>query len=497
MVRAQDALVAPPRHRPVAHRRRWLDGRHAGPRVGGHVPDRVRSLAGHRHVPRRRPRSRSRWQRRRSAIGLDPKWRGGDYYDAAPGDGPHRGLALARQSRRSPTAPTRSSPIASVATIADVSRFTLWQRFDVEGYLDYHGAKLVRRFDANSYLVINRAMDLHDLGRGRGGVAARARRIGVPSLDREHRLRHAVPAVPAGGRSATCLAAQGAPVEYVVIDSPHGHDAFLLETDQVAHALDGLPRRQWRRSPAVTAEDQPLQPEPETIAIRPGRERHASLAPILWATTTFVTPTVDEGRRMATMAGAIAFYSRYGNPTVCAFEDAIAAARRRRGGAGLRVGHGRDQRGRARRCARRATTSSRSASSTPARSCCCSRPVRASASTSRSSTAPSPARSPPRCVRARRARVRRDAGEPAPRPRRPRRDRRHRRTDHRRRLDVRHAARAAPLDHGVDLVVHSATKAIAGHNDATLGVVAGRRSSSTGCGASPCCRAPTPRRSTP
>lgn len=65
---------------------------------------------------------------------------------------------------------------------------------------------------------------------------------------------------------------------------------------------------------------------PETIAIRAGRADNATaLAPILWATTTFVTPTVDEGRRMATMAGANRFYSRYGNPSVRAFEEAIAA----------------------------------------------------------------------------------------------------------------------------------------------------------------------------
>ena len=45
-------------------------------------------------------------------------------------------------------------------------RFTLWDRFQVESYLDYHGQKLARRFDANSYLVLNKTMDLHDVGRG-------------------------------------------------------------------------------------------------------------------------------------------------------------------------------------------------------------------------------------------------------------------------------------------------------------------------------------------
>ncbi len=63
----------------------------------------------------------------------------------------------------------------------------------------------------------------------------------------------------------------------------------------------------------------------ETRAIRAGRGGNdTALAPVLWATTTFVTPTVEEGRRMATEAGADRFYTRYGNPTVAAFEDAIA-----------------------------------------------------------------------------------------------------------------------------------------------------------------------------
>ncbi|MEX0767993.1 MAG: aminotransferase class I/II-fold pyridoxal phosphate-dependent enzyme [Microthrixaceae bacterium] len=65
--------------------------------------------------------------------------------------------------------------------------------------------------------------------------------------------------------------------------------------------------------------------QPETVAIRSGRSANGtSLAPVLWATSTFVTPTVDEGRKMATSVGASRFYSRYGNPTVNAFEEAIA-----------------------------------------------------------------------------------------------------------------------------------------------------------------------------
>jgi len=64
---------------------------------------------------------------------------------------------------------------------------------------------------------------------------------------------------------------------------------------------------------------------PETRAIRAGRaDNDTALAPILWATTTFVTPTVDEARRMATGVGPSRFYARYGNPTVAGFEEAIA-----------------------------------------------------------------------------------------------------------------------------------------------------------------------------
>ena len=64
---------------------------------------------------------------------------------------------------------------------------------------------------------------------------------------------------------------------------------------------------------------------PETRAIRAGRRGDGpSLAPVLWPTSTFVTPTVEEARRAATAPGDDRFYSRYGNPTVAGFEELIA-----------------------------------------------------------------------------------------------------------------------------------------------------------------------------
>jgi homoserine O-acetyltransferase len=174
----------------------------------------------------------------RNAVVLDPAWRGGDYYDAAPGQGPHQGLALARElaqiTYRTGEVFDQKFGRGWVDPMDD--RFTLWQRFDVEGYLDYQGAKLVRRFDANTYLLINRAMDLHDLGRGRGGVEAALRRLVAPclvmsissdSLDPPAQQQHL----------RDVLAAQGTPCQYHVIDSPDGHDGFLLEIDQVGRPL--------------------------------------------------------------------------------------------------------------------------------------------------------------------------------------------------------------------------------------------------------------------
>jgi homoserine O-acetyltransferase len=120
--------------------------------------------------------------------------------------------------------------------VEPIEGFTLWQRFEVERYLEYQGDKLVRRFDANSYLLLTKAMDLHDLGRGRGGMDAAFARLRAPLLSVGVASDILYP--PHQSREIVDLARSvGARATYAELDSPHGHDAFLIEFDQVEAVL--------------------------------------------------------------------------------------------------------------------------------------------------------------------------------------------------------------------------------------------------------------------
>jgi homoserine O-acetyltransferase len=176
----------------------------------------------------------------RRAIRLDPRWRGGDYYDAAPGDGPAEGLAVARMVAQVTFRSDNVFTDRFGRSLADVARdrdsFDLFQRFEVERYLDHHGEKLVRRFDANSYLIIGKAMDLHDVGRGRGGLEAAMARIRVPTLAMAISSDMLYPTYQQR-QILDILTSLGTPCEYVEIDSPHGHDAFLINLEQVGEPI--------------------------------------------------------------------------------------------------------------------------------------------------------------------------------------------------------------------------------------------------------------------
>lgn len=169
----------------------------------------------------------------RQAIMADPNWRMGDYYG---GTKPAKGLAVARM-------------IGHITYMSDISMekkfgrrfrtekepYKFGAEFEVEGYLHYRGDNFVKRFDANSYLYITKAMDYFDLLSGKclsevfKGLKAKVLVIAFKSdwLYPPHQSREIVKACKLSGVEAT----------YCEINSTYGHDAFLLEIEEEAHLI--------------------------------------------------------------------------------------------------------------------------------------------------------------------------------------------------------------------------------------------------------------------
>jgi homoserine O-acetyltransferase len=109
-------------------------------------------------------------------------------------------------------------------------------RFDIENYLYYQGGQLARRFDANSYLYLSRAMDLYDVSIGYPGLEAALQRIRSKALFIGIRSDFLFPAAHVRWLAEKVRAA-GGDTTYVEMDSPHGHDAFLKEWALMTQAL--------------------------------------------------------------------------------------------------------------------------------------------------------------------------------------------------------------------------------------------------------------------
>jgi homoserine O-acetyltransferase/O-succinyltransferase len=174
------------------------------------------------------------------AIRMDSAFADGDYYDAADGDGPHQGLALARRmALLNYRSPTELNDRFARSWQSGLSPLGGGGRYAVESYLDYHGNKFTRRFDANSYLTLVEAMSSHDIGRGRGGTAqalarvtARALVLGIDS----DRLFPVPDQVQIAAHLGTAI--DGSTPH--VISSPFGHDGFLIEDAIVGAQLRRL-----------------------------------------------------------------------------------------------------------------------------------------------------------------------------------------------------------------------------------------------------------------
>ena len=171
------------------------------------------------------------------AIMTDPAYADGNYYDAKPGFGPHRGLALARRmALLNYRSHGELNDRFERAWQSQVSPLGRGGRFAVESYLDFHGNKFTRRFDANSYITLVEAMNSHDVGRGRGSVEEALATVKATSLvagidsDRcfpigdQQRIANHIGGTMIGGGLQT-------------ITSSYGHDGFLIERDLVGPLL--------------------------------------------------------------------------------------------------------------------------------------------------------------------------------------------------------------------------------------------------------------------
>lgn len=169
----------------------------------------------------------------RRAIMADPNWRGGEY--SSDGVFPAEGLAIARMIAMA-TFHSRESMEQRFGR-RQATRPSLYPSFggtfDVEGYIHYHGAAIVRRFDANSHLYLTRAMDLYDVGRD-GGEEYWLRQIAAPVLlmgiSSDWLFYSAAEIEPLANR----MAALGKDVTFAELESPNGHDAFLKDWDALA-----------------------------------------------------------------------------------------------------------------------------------------------------------------------------------------------------------------------------------------------------------------------
>ncbi|MEL1251523.1 homoserine O-acetyltransferase MetX [Aurantiacibacter gilvus] len=176
----------------------------------------------------------------RQAIMADPNWRGGDYYD---GQSPDKGLAVARMAAHITYLSEEglTEKFGRRLQDRDAKSFGFDADFQVESYLRHQGLSFTDRFDANSYLYITRAMDYFDLAEEAGGlladafVGAKETRFCLVSFDTDWLyttadMREVVHA----------LNAVAAPVSFVELSAPYGHDSFLLDVPALDQVVTGF-----------------------------------------------------------------------------------------------------------------------------------------------------------------------------------------------------------------------------------------------------------------
>ncbi len=165
-----------------------------------------------------------------AAIKADPNFNNGDYYDAAPGHGPHVGMGIARMIAHT----TYRSEGELAARFGrsyqgDEDPIGKGGRFAVQSYLEHHARKLALRFDANTYIRLAQAIQSHDVGRGRGGVEKALTGVNVPALIVAVDSDRLYPVKNSELLDKLLVGSNGVKL----VHSDVGHDGFLVESGQL------------------------------------------------------------------------------------------------------------------------------------------------------------------------------------------------------------------------------------------------------------------------
>jgi len=209
-------------------------------------PQRVRSVIVLASTAQLSPQTIALNEVPRQAIYADPNWNKGNYYD---GPRPDAGLAVARM-------------IGHITFLSDASMrekfgrrlqfsekygYNFESEFEVESYLRYRGQSFTKRFDANSFLYLSKAMDYFDLSYGLPSLSAAFDNVTARFLIISYTSDWLYPSWQSKDL-VRALLQSGIDATYVEIDSDYGHDAFLLEVEKLGELSNDFLRRLEREA---------------------------------------------------------------------------------------------------------------------------------------------------------------------------------------------------------------------------------------------------------
>jgi homoserine O-acetyltransferase len=174
----------------------------------------------------------------RAAIMSDPDWRGGDYYEKSV---PQRGLSIARMIGHITYLSDKSMHQKFSRNLQDKAEYgyDFVTDFQVESYLHYKGDSFVKRFDANSYLYITKAMDYFDIAQSFGSLTEAFSKVKAKFLVISFSSDWLFPSYQSK-EIVRALRQNDIDAIYTEIESDYGHDAFLLETDALASLISNF-----------------------------------------------------------------------------------------------------------------------------------------------------------------------------------------------------------------------------------------------------------------